>query len=441
VHRSDPEPGRGPTPLPPLRAAIARTYGVQLFFAASAFVASLLTARLLGPTGRGTLTLLILIPTTLTALFEMGQFFAMSHLAARQPRYRESLSFNTAVYSIATIGPGLGLCALLTSYFLPAVSNLALVSLLGASAIGAGVYLRAESGLAVGIGKLVLYNLSRAVLGGTFPALLVLIATLGMVEVRTAFVAWCVASFASAATLGAGLRPVMGKVSAAVAIEQLKVGLPIHSSNVSQFLLLRADQALLAIFATRAAVGHYSVAVNVSEVVLYAPTSAAAIVLPRLSDARYDASAVDTLADAMRIAVWASIGSAVVLAACGPAIVHFAFGANFDGSIASVELLLPGAAAMGIAAVAVPALIARRRFRSIFVCSAASVVLNLSLNLALIPAAGAAGAALAASIAYIASAIGFVLLCSSEYDTRPSEWLHLPGRATRHVGDQGVRRT
>ena len=61
--------------------------------------------------------------------------------------------------------------------------------------------------------------------------------------------------------------------------------------SLARFLNFRTDQILMGFIATEAALGFYAVAVNVSEVLLYLPSSAATALLPLIARTEHSAGA------------------------------------------------------------------------------------------------------------------------------------------------------
>src|SRR4029079_13176046 len=135
-------------------------------------------------------------------------------------------------------------------------------------------YVRALAGLALGLGRVQLYNSSRLVLAGSFPGAVLCLALLGVRQPVPYFVAWALSSLAVGLFLAAAFRHEGATVDLEVGKRAAVVALPIHVANVGQFLLLRADQLLLFVIAGSPAVGYYAVAVNIAEVLWYLPAAA-----------------------------------------------------------------------------------------------------------------------------------------------------------------------
>lgn len=410
------------------RSAILKTFAGQIGFAAVAFVGSLLTARLLGPSGRGELAILILVPSLFVTALELGQEFTTSHLAARSMKTRGAVHANAALYCLLLAPLA---CVLVGGVLWPldvTSGSILLAGIGGGLAVGAGIYIRVVSGLALGVGRVGLYNTVRLLLAASLPVGVVLLALSGIQRALPFFYAWCVGNLVVAALLAVIFSRLFSRPRPRLAIEQAKVGLPIHISNLGQFLLLRADQLILIVLATSAAVGSYSVAVNIVEVLWYLPGAAGVVSIPFLSGPRTAAEKTAALLHALRLSLWLTAGGAIVVALLGPPLVPLVFGDAFRPAIWPLELLLPGVVVAGLVRVCSAALIAKRHTAPLWKIMVAALGVNLVLNVTLIPPFEAAGAAVASSVAY--GVLGVLLLRQTVkcWSLRTTDCVRLPRR-------------
>ncbi len=147
--------------------------------------------------------------------------------------------------------------------------------------------------------------------------------------------------------------------------------------------------------------GFYAVAVNASEILLYLPGAAATAVIPLA--ARSDpAERVEHVLRAVRSVMLVSLVSVALGAALGPLLIPLVFGDPFTDSVTPFLLLLPAAlgyVALGISSSALVASGAPGRSSA---GPLVSVTVATALDFVLIPRYGASGAAVAASVGYIA---------------------------------------
>jgi O-antigen/teichoic acid export membrane protein len=400
-------------PVPPAQAKstfaadIRRVFVGQVGFAGLAFIGSLLTARLLGPSGRGELSILILVPSLYLVLFEFGQESTYSRLAAEDASHTRALLGNTLAFAGAIVVPSMAV-VWVTFVLLGVEDDLLLVSLSAAIAIAGGVYVRALAGLALGLGRVQLYNASRLVLAGGFPTAVLGLALLGVRQPVPYFVAWAFSSLAVGLFLAAAFRHEGATIDVEVGKRAALVALPIHVANVGQFLLLRADQLLLFVIAGSAAVGYYAVAVNIAEVLWYLPAAAGLVSLPFLSGDRPFREKQEALVKAVRLSVWMTGAGAVICAITAPILLPLVFGQDFRPAVVPLLVLLPGILAAAVVRVSTAALVARGSTSRLWRLVIGACVLNILAGVLLIWQFGATGAAAASSLAYCV--LGLLLL-------------------------------
>jgi len=89
------------------------------------------------------------------------------------------------------------------------------------------------------------------------------------------------------------------------------------------------------------------------------------------------------------------------------------FGPPYEASVTPLRLLLPGVFGFGVARVIWPVLQAGGHLRKLLAATGSAVVVNVVLNLLLIPRIGIVGAAISTSIAYGSMAVTHVLAARS----------------------------
>jgi O-antigen/teichoic acid export membrane protein len=410
-------------------AAIAKTFAGQIGFSLIAFIGSLLTARLLGPSGRGDLAILILIPTIFVAVLELGQEYTTSHLAARSPDDRAAIHTIGALYAVA-LAPVAAVFVGVTLWPLHVIhaGEVPRAALAGGVAVSASIYIRVLSGLTLAMSRVALYNVVRLLLAASFPTAVILIAVSGSRSAVAYYFGWCLGTLAVALVLAAAFRREIARPRRIMTREQFRVGLPIHVANVGQFLLLRADQLLLLVFATNSAVGEYAVAVNIVEVLWYLPAAVGVVSVPFLSASRPMEEKTSALAHATRLCFWLTSVAALLLGLLAIPLVPFVFGEAFQGSVVPLELLLPGVAAAGIVRVCTSGLIAQRETQVLWKAMVWALAVNLALNVVFIPPLGASGAAIASTLAYAFLAVLLLRRMTRSWNITVADCLRLPDR-------------
>jgi O-antigen/teichoic acid export membrane protein len=171
--------------------------------------------------------------------------------------------------------------------------------------------------------------------------------------------------------------------------------------------LFRLDAVILSQFKGNDAVGFYGVAYRLLESTLFITYTFVAALLPTLS--RLTADSTPTIGEAFELGLkliamaLLPIGLGFVLFA--EPMVHLLYGSDYDPSVPAVRLLGVAAAFYGVSFLGATALIAQGRQRVLPWITAVVLVLNVGLNLLVIPEYSFKGAAAVTSISEVVLAI------------------------------------
>jgi O-antigen/teichoic acid export membrane protein len=185
--------------------------------------------------------------------------------------------------------------------------------------------------------------------------------------------------------------------------------------------LYHVDVILLQHFRTDETVGYYRGALSIAEFLWLAPTAVQLVLLQRISKrwANDDLDGIERQARrATRYVFVLTALLAVGIAALAADFVPLYLGAAFEPSIVPLLLLLPGVVGFALARPTLAVNQGRRSLRPLLVATGGCALVNLLLNLALIPAYGMVGAAVATSIGY-GSLVLFQSLAARALGYRP----------------------
>lgn len=186
----------------------------------------------------------------------------------------------------------------------------------------------------------------------------------------------------------------------------LSYGLRSHMSNLVAFVNYRADIFLLNILATPVSVGLYYLAVQIVERLWILSQAMSTVLFPRfVALHEEDEKRVGLIAKAFRIVIILTLAASLLLSIFGYYAIGLFFGEEFLDAYYAILFLIPGVVfgagskilANGIAAKGKPEL---NMYTSVF-----AMLLNIILNIFLIPEYGFIGAAIATSIAYTFNSI------------------------------------
>jgi O-antigen/teichoic acid export membrane protein len=393
----------------PIAGGSALLFWSKIAGNAGFFVAVLILARALGPTGRGTIAFIVVTALVAAKVGGLGVGEATTVFVARRPELRGALLANAVAFMLG----GALLTAAITCAGLVAlgdrrpagVGEVELAILAGAivvSALGDAGYV-----FLLGCNRLRPVAFITSTASWIYPLVLVVLwSTVGLTVVLAAL-AWTAAesiralAFLSRSTRGLALRRIDPRLLA----EAVRFGSRAWVGSLSRFLNFRADQILMGFLASEAALGIYAVAVNASEVLLYLPSVTATALLPVAARADAALRTQQALRAFRSVAVViAVVGLAGALV--GPTLLPLVFGPAFEASVTPFLWLLPGA--FGFAAIAVfsNALVAGSSPGLSSVGPVVALCVGLALDLLLIPRYGASGAAAAASAAFLTGGCG-----------------------------------
>ena len=202
--------------------------------------------------------------------------------------------------------------------------------------------------------------------------------------------------------------------------ETLGFGVRAWIGSLARFLNARADQVLLGLIATEATLGVYAVAVNASEMLFYVPSAAGVALVPAVAGGEAFGAA-ERAARAFRTVVAVTGAGVATAALLGPPLLPIVFGAPYHASTVPFLLLLPGAFGFTANAIFSSALLASRAPSRSSLGPLVSLVTGIALDLVLIPAHGAAGAAVAASAALLAGGTAAAATYCVRVRLRPME--------------------
>jgi O-antigen/teichoic acid export membrane protein len=381
---------------------------VMLTYAADGVLAlatGALVARALGPDGRGAYGLFIVSAAFGQLVLGLGiGNAAIYYINKGQLTLRDALG---AIHTITLAAAAVSLAA--AAIITPIAADDAFGGGLSPWLLVAAVPLL----LYMNLLRLLLQALNRFIdLGvttvGQQAALLALVAVAFAIgdPSATQIVAYLLIASAAAAIyalLRIGLRHVDAAAIVRPRVETMRrligFGIQGEAGNALQALNYRLDQFILRGFESLAAVGVYAVAASMSEGVFVLANAVALVLMPRLTSADPEDAAWMAPVAARNTMLIAAAG-AVALAVAAPLLLPAVFGERFDGSVAPLWWLLPGAVALTGSKVLTSYIFSQGRPLVNTGITAVSLAATLAADFALIPPFGVEGAAAAASIGY-----------------------------------------
>ncbi len=376
------------------------------------FVGSIVVSRAVGPEGRGLYYLPVVAATTVTVLVKMGLQNANVYLLGTRGISVDRLAGQNGL--VALVMGSIGALAMLQGPWLfPSVFGQTppILLLLAALTVPFSLYQMFSNGLLNLLG-VVTWQFRGSLISGVVQ--LSVLVGLGLsgrldpvavvaVTLMTQIISWGLTQLAFD-------PPNMLRVRFDIALlrETLASSLILHLGMVLYYLHLRLDTFMVQAMAGPTALGQYSLAVMFAETIQMGSDSLAVSILPRqVGDNLRDSASLALRGSRMNVLI--SLGLGLGWAVTGYWVIQVFYGPAFAPAYLPLLALLPAMIALGVQrCTGAPVLRvgAPWKFAAIY---GASVLVNVGLNLFLIPALGITGAALASSASYSMEALLFLV--------------------------------
>lgn len=383
------------------------TQFIMLFFTA---ITTVIIARTLGRAGKGAATLVVLIPTTLVNLGNFGVGMANVYYVGKKEQLEKIVS--NSVSFVLLIG---GALVLLMFALLPFLRNTVFKSLSNVTIVTAilitPVFLLHMywSTIVVGLKKIYFFNLT-SILRSAINFAIVLVS---LFILKLSYFGVLIAFIVSVASVDLmfyiffkkkmGLKRVISKPDFALARKTLVYGVKGFFSNIFNIMNLRIDVFIASYFLTLAAVGLYSIATNVAEILWYLANSVSIVLFPTVASAEPD-EAKRITPIVCRNVIFLTFSAAAILFFTAKYIILIAV-PKFMPSVRVIQILLPAIVMFTIPKVLGADILGRGRPEISAISNFMAVAINIVLNIFLIPIYGISGAALSSVFSYGAAAL------------------------------------
>jgi O-antigen/teichoic acid export membrane protein len=389
------------------------TFGTSVMTMAMSFAISIITARYLGPAGRGILALLILIPIFVVTFGRLGVSHSINYYASKVPKDRlisTSLVLSVLVGLVSSV-VSIPLIFLLRNAFFKGTTTPLI--LLACSFIPFAFLHDYLPSIFQGFYKIKRRNLLVAAVPFFNLALLVILVILLKLSLWGAVI-----SYAGANIIGV-------VISLSLVLKELEIkkirpdfrlmkalltyGFQSHIGLIFKELNYRGDMLLVSYFLNPAAVGFYAIAVNIAELLWKLPEAVGTVLLPKISSMdKEEAKTFTPLVFRTILIPMVAMCLAVLLA--GKTIIVIAFGREFLPSVPVLNLLLPGILAMAFWKIIANTLIGLGYAIKYSITSGVALVFMVVFDVILIPRIGLNGAAIASSISYLIATVFIIYL-------------------------------
>lgn len=374
-------------------------------------VGGIVTARALGPDGKGVVAAVLAWPQLFGWLLLIGLGAATSlRVAERHDEALPDALGNALVYclTVGLVGVGVGLTLLPAAldHLGPSAAAAARLALV---AIPISMLGEVLMGINLALGRTKRYNTARIGGGVTILVLSIALVAIGRATPETVVGAALIGGLFTIGLAGGGLPWRSLRVALGRLRSDLAYGAKVFLTSLLGLVNLRLDILLMTVFLGASEIGWYTIAVGVMLPITVVTTAASSLIMPAIGRRRSSpggSGSVDVALirrTALRYSLL-TLAMAVGVAALVPWGLPLVFGQPFAPAVALAWILLPGFVAQGYAYIVNAGMVGMRKPWVGNVSQGCGVIFTAAMLPILLPRYGATGAAITSSVAYTASA-------------------------------------
>jgi O-antigen/teichoic acid export membrane protein len=393
---------------------VSETFLTRLGVIGLGFVTSIITARILGPEGRGILAVAITINAIGIQFSNLGLHSSSMYLVAKDKGTLSALTGNGLLVSLV-----MGCLAGLVIWGVDTLSP-GTIGLQGGFLFAALVWIPCGLGLLfiqnliLGLQDVRVFNQIELATKVVFLLFLGIFLTLHIEAVEWFIQISLGGAFLTGLVWG-GIRlfrhwQARIVISLRVFKETFAYGVKAYFFQLFQFLLLKIDLILVNAMLGPQQAGYYSIAVMMTDYLYTFPTVTTYVHFPKISSFSERAKKW-TYTKKVALGIGAiMIAFSVLLALAAVPIVRYLYGVEFLPAVPAVLWLLPAIVFLSINAILMTYIVSLGYPMIMVYAPAIAAALNITLNLQLIPRLGIVGASISSTIAY-----GLMLAISALY--------------------------
>jgi O-antigen/teichoic acid export membrane protein len=396
---------------------VAMTGGTQVLQGLFAMLGGILVARTLGPSGKGTISVLVALGSMAVLLASFGVQMSSIYFLGRFKSNRDAIISNNYVFGlVGGVAAAIGLALVCVAFEQALLNGIGLGLLfLYVCFVPFNYFNEFARRTVLGEGRVAAFNIPQLVTGsgllfGAGAAILIFGRHVGPVLAMRVGIE---------ALVSLGLVVYIHRVvrfrfkpSIQLLREQVKYGVKNYASSLLWVVLLQSDLVLCNHFLGSKPTGIYSVAVSFGVPVTLLASVVGTLTFQRVSSNNIRPSRIANTNRATRVLVVISAVSTIAMAVAASWIVPLIYGARFGAASQALLLLLPGLFALNLETVLMNSLAGEGSPPIVYRAPIVGVVVNLGANLFVIPRWGIDGAAVTSTVGYcivLALVLGYYL--------------------------------
>lgn len=386
--------------------------GTRVLMIFLSLAGGIIVARMLGPGNRGMLEILSTVPHLVVSFGNLGIGNANLYFIAKKKYSIEKIVANTVAISFL-----LGIILLIISFLIVGAlsENVfrdipVVYSVIAFAPIPFMLFQRYSEYIFLGKELIGLRNRLNIIPGISYFIFIILLVVLlkkGVSGVLLAQLISATIAFILGVTLIKKLSRIGFQFDWQLFKKSVGYGIIPFSALVILNLNFKADIFFIKYFLDNTQVGYYSLGVSLGEKIWLVPEAIGLVLFSKVSNINTNEANLLT-PKLCRITLLFSVLSAIFLYCVGYWVIVLLYGVAFEPSVTPFKLLLPGIVTMTLFLLVHSDLTGRGKARITLMVFSFALVLNILLNVILIPRIGINGAAIASSISY---SVGAIWLC------------------------------
>lgn len=379
-----------------------------------ATVSGIISTRLLGPDGKGLLALALLYPSLFFVFGHLNIGFAtvfrIGEKKFKKEEFAGTLFLLFVIFSVALIGIFFSTYAIFQNNLYKNIPFYFLA--IGMLMLPLQIFLYFFSSFLQGIGKIFWFNFVNHLPRLLLPLLVISFwffyrytAFEGVIINIIIYVLSAILIF----ILIAHFAPQKWKINKSLLKQLLTDGSKLHLGTIATFTISRIDQIMIGIMLNVTSLGYYAVATAIAELLWFMSSAVELVLYPKTSEEGLD-EAEERIKRSSRIILFLTFCEGIIMALVAKYLILIYGGKIFLPAIIPLIILLPGIILSSHSQIISVLWVKKRWLLSISIFSIINALLNVLLNLILIPRLGINGAALATTITYSVIFIFYLFL-------------------------------
>ncbi len=382
------------------------TFFVRVLTVSLGIGISVIIARTLGPEGQGIYSLTILFPTLLVLFTGFGINSATTYFVGKKKYSTKEIFGNNIILSILisafSILIGLIIISFFSNQLFPEVPNKYLILALGL--IPFSVFFNFIINILLGLQKIKRYNLVKLFEPLFFFLLMIIFFIFFYPKIDFAILAQILSFALTVLILFLLVKKEVGGIICKNNKHYLKntfsYGFKTYLGSIFVFLHHKIDIFLVNIFVNPMAAGFYFIAVKLAEMIWHFSQSVTTILFPKVASERSEKQLKEFTPLVCRNVLFVSFLTVIFLFIFKKWLITLFYTKTFLDSVQPFQILLIGVLAYSGLRILNSDLMGRGKPMPNTYISGFSIILNIVLNIALIPRFGITGAAWATAVSY-----------------------------------------